>query len=112
ILLDEPTASLDPEHGRDICRFLLEEKDRQGFSVLYISHNMTEVSEICDRVLFLQQGKIIADDRPEELAKHSGPCRLQLVVPEGIETALKLIQEMKLSAKVDHRMVEVEMEET
>src|ERR1700722_11123336 len=56
VFIDEPTASLDPDIAHDVCQFVLEQRDKYGTSILYTSHNMAEVAEVCDRVLFLQNG--------------------------------------------------------
>src|SRR5207302_1012031 len=61
VLLDEPTASLDPDVAREVCEFLAKERNRTGLSILFTSHKMEEVSELCDRTIFLKNGKIIAD---------------------------------------------------
>lgn len=68
ILLDEPTASLDPDIAARVRQFLLRQQREYGVSMLFTSHNMAEVTEVCDRVIFLKQGKIIAEDTPEKLA--------------------------------------------
>lgn len=72
LLLDEPTSSLDPDIA-DRTRVLLKriQKER-GVTILYTSHNMAEVEEICDRVIFLQGGRIKDDGTPEELVKKYG----------------------------------------
>lgn len=72
LLLDEPTSSLDPDIA-DRTRILLKriQKER-GVTILYTSHNMEEVEEICDRVIFLQNGKIKDDGTPVELVKKYG----------------------------------------
>ena len=68
LLLDEPTASLDPAIARDI-RAKIREFAKQGDSgVLWTSHNMLEVEEVCDRVLFLSHGKILLSGDPQNLA--------------------------------------------
>ena len=69
VLLDEPTASLDPDVSMDVCKFLLEQRDKTGLSILFTSHKMEEVAELCDRTIFLKKGIIIADDLPKNLAK-------------------------------------------
>ena len=68
ILLDEPTASLDPDIAARVRQFLLQQQREYQVSMLFTSHNMTEVTEVCDRVIFLKTGQIIADDTPEKLA--------------------------------------------
>ncbi len=110
-LLDEPTASLDPDMAKEVCSFLLEQREKEGTSMLFTSHKMDEVAELCDRILFLQSGKIIADDVPENLVKTISHSRLELVILEGMEKAIALAQEKKISYKSDHRLIELEMEE-
>jgi len=72
LLLDEPTASLDPATARDV-RIKIREFIKQGDGgVLWTSHNMYEVEEICDRVLFLSHGKILLEGNPKTLpAEHN-----------------------------------------
>jgi ABC-2 type transport system ATP-binding protein len=72
LLLDEPTASLDPDIA-DKTRILLRkiQKDR-GITILYTSHNMEEVEEICDHVIFVNKGEIKDEGTPEELIKRYG----------------------------------------
>lgn len=69
LFLDEPTSSLDPDMA-DRTRALLKEINRErGTSILYTSHNMAEMETLCDRVVFLDKGKIIATGRIEEVLK-------------------------------------------
>jgi ABC-2 type transport system ATP-binding protein len=111
-LLDEPTASLDPDMAKEICSFLLEQREKEGLSMLFTSHKMDEVAELCDRILFLQEGKIVANDVPENLVKTISHSRLELVIVEGMEKVIAMAQEKKLSYKNDHRLIELEMEES
>ena len=67
LLLDEPTASLDPDTG-DWVRSVIEDYRREhGATILLASHNMAEVERLCDRVIMLKQGKLVADGSPEAL---------------------------------------------
>ena len=68
ILLDEPTASLDPDIAHEVRAFILEQQREEGVSLLVTSHNMDEVTQICNRVLVLKNGEIIANDTPQNLA--------------------------------------------
>lgn len=111
VLLDEPTASLDPDMAKEVCSFLLEQREQEGTSMLFTSHKMDEVAELCDRILFLQSGKIIADDIPENLVKTISHSRLELVVVEGMEKVVAMAQEKKFSYKSDHRWIELEMQD-
>ncbi len=77
LLLDEPTASLDPAAARDI-RSLIRRCAAEGTGgVLWTSHNMYEVEEVCDRVLFLSRGKILLDGDPKTLPREHGRATLE-----------------------------------
>ena len=71
LLLDEPTSALDPV-GRRVVRTLLEELRRRGVSVLLNSHLLSEVELVCDRVVILLGGKVVAAGTPAELAQPRG----------------------------------------
>lgn len=79
MLLDEPTASLDPDITEKVQDLLLRVKNKYKVAILYTSHNMSEVSKMCDRIVFLKQGKIIASDTPFNLTKKIERCQLSLV---------------------------------
>lgn len=112
ILLDEPTASLDPDVAREVCQFILEQRDQEGVSILFTSHKMDEVAEVCDRVLFIQKGKIIADDVPDTLAKSVSKCRLQLIMTDGMKRTITLADKMGLLRRAEHRWIEIQLDET
>ncbi|HEX7859498.1 MAG TPA: ABC transporter ATP-binding protein [Verrucomicrobiae bacterium] len=77
LLLDEPTASLDPATARDI-RARIREFAREGTAaVLWTSHNMYEVTEVCDRVMFLSHGKILLEGDPRTLPGEHGKATLE-----------------------------------
>ncbi len=111
VLLDEPTASLDPDVARDVCRFLLEERKRTGLSILFTSHKMQEVAELCDRAIVLKKGQIIADDLPKNLAKSISLHRLRLTIVDGMKRTQKLAHEANISFEVDHRHITCSLEE-
>jgi len=71
LLLDEPTSALDPV-GRRIVRGLLVELRRRGVSVLLNSHLLSEVERVCDRVAILDGGSVVAEGRPDQLARPRG----------------------------------------
>ncbi len=112
VLLDEPTASLDPDIAHEVCQFVLEQRDKYGISILYTSHNMAEVAEVCDRVLFLQNGRIIADDVPDNLARSVSTSRIQLLVGDGLKRTINIAESLSLPYKVEHRSIEMELDET
>ena len=77
LLLDEPTASLDPATARDL-RTRIRELTTQGTGgVLWTSHNMQEVEEVCDRVLFLSRGKLLLEGNPRTLPAEHGKASLE-----------------------------------
>jgi ABC-2 type transport system ATP-binding protein len=65
LLLDEPTASLDPDIADKVRKLLLGYQRERGITIVYTSHNMKDVHELCERVIFLSEGKIIADGAPD-----------------------------------------------
>jgi len=67
IFLDEPTASLDPEHAFHLRQILLRIAAARGMTILITSHNMTDIDKMAQRILFLSAGRLIADGSPEQL---------------------------------------------
>jgi ABC-2 type transport system ATP-binding protein len=77
LLLDEPTASLDPASARDIRNKIREYGAQDAVGVLWTSHNMQEVEEVCTRVLFLSRGKILLEGDPRTLPAEHGKETLE-----------------------------------
>jgi ABC-2 type transport system ATP-binding protein len=77
LLLDEPTASLDPATARDIRTSIRSLITNGTAGVLWTSHNMYEVAEVCDRVLFLSHGKILLEGDPRTLPAEHGKTNLE-----------------------------------
>jgi len=77
LLLDEPTASLDPATARDLRMRIRDFTTREGSGVLWTSHNMYEVEEVCDRVLFLSRGRILLEGNPKTLPEEHGKSTLE-----------------------------------
>ncbi|WP_374466109.1 ABC transporter ATP-binding protein [Ferrovibrio sp.] len=77
LLLDEPTASLDPDTA-DWVRSLLEDyRAERGATILLASHNMAEVERLCDQVLMMKQGRIVDRGTPTELIERYGRDNLE-----------------------------------
>jgi ABC-2 type transport system ATP-binding protein len=72
LVLDEPTASLDPDVARRVRKGLMRQCDEEGTALLITSHNMVEVERLCERVVFLSQGKVVANDAPSAVAARFG----------------------------------------
>ena len=79
LLLDEPTASLDPEVGDFVRTFLEDYKKEKKISILLASHNMNEVTRLCKSVLMMKNGEIIDQGKPEDLITKHGRANLEEV---------------------------------
>ncbi len=77
LLLDEPTASLDPATARELRRQIRANTSRGDNGVLWTSHNMAEVEDVCDRVLFLSRGEILLEGDPKTLPGEHGKANLE-----------------------------------
>jgi ABC-2 type transport system ATP-binding protein len=69
LLLDEPTAYLDPQIAAHVKGILLEMQRERGTTILYTSHNMAEVEKMCSRIVFMSHGRIIASGSPIEVTQ-------------------------------------------
>ena len=85
LLLDEPTASLDPETGDFVRTFLENYKKEKKVSILLASHNMDEVTRLCSSIMMMKNGLIIDQGKPNDLVKKHGRQNLE-------EVFLKLIR--------------------
>jgi ABC-2 type transport system ATP-binding protein len=96
LLLDEPTASLDPDTA-DYVRGMLETyKRRSGATLLLASHNMSEVERLCDDVLMLRAGKLVDRGTPEQLLKRYGRRNME-------EVFIDIARERRLALGLDTR---------
>lgn len=111
VLLDEPTASLDPDVARDVCQFLMEQRDQAGLSILFTSHKMEEVASLCDRVIVLKKGNIIANDLPKNLARSISVFRLRLALIDGNAQAEALARGQNIPYTLEHNTLCCSLEE-
>ena len=79
ILLDEPTASLDPDSADFVRSYLESYRDRTGATLLLASHNMTEVERMCDQVLMLRAGRLVDQGTPRGLLERYGRQNMEEV---------------------------------
>ena len=86
LLLDEPTASLDPETGDFVRTFLENYKKEKKISVLLASHNMDEVKRLCNSVLMMKDGIIVDSGTPDDLIKKHGRKNLEEVFLELVRS--------------------------
>ena len=85
LLLDEPTASLDPDIGDFVRSYIQEYKSKNKVTILLASHNMSEVERLCDSVIMMRSGKIIDKGTCKDLIKKHGRNNIE-------ETFLKLVR--------------------
>ena len=78
LLMDEPTASLDPDIADKTLSLIEQLRKDRNLSILYTSHNMNEITRICDEVIFLDHGKIVAQDTPLNLTKRISSATLRV----------------------------------
>lgn len=110
LLLDEPTASLDPDVA-DLVRKEIIDARKQGMTILLTSHNMAEVEEVCDRVLFINQGVIVAEDTPEQLAKKVRQIRVNLMMKDGQKRTMKFAEKAGFPMVTSGRYVTISVDE-
>lgn len=69
LFLDEPTASLDPDIADRTRRMLKGIRERSGLAILYTSHNMKEMEEMSDRIIFINKGRLVANGSPRDIVE-------------------------------------------
>jgi ABC-2 type transport system ATP-binding protein len=77
LVLDEPTASLDPDVAQRVRQGLLQLSEHDGTALLMTSHDMSDVEQLCERVVFLSRGRIVADGPPQTVAAAYGRSGLE-----------------------------------
>jgi ABC-2 type transport system ATP-binding protein len=110
-LLDEPTASLDPDIAAEVRAFIRARREQDGVSIVFTSHNMDEVAQLCDRVIFLDHGRIAAAGHPDELAASVASARVRLGVTQGLDRLLRRAEALGLATHLDNGAVDVEVNE-
>lgn len=111
IILDEPTASLDPDIAHDVRDLIIKEQKERNLTVIIASHNMDEVAEICNRVIVLSKGSIIADDTPLMLARSVAQARVHLVVSDGLQRLAAWLDAQELTYEIRDRLIEITLDE-
>lgn len=102
LFLDEPTASLDPDIADKVRKLLAHYRKSHETTIIYTSHNMRDVEELCDRILFVADGKVIADGKTEavleKFAKDSLEELFIKIARDGEITALQEAEQRGESA--------------
>ncbi len=111
LLLDEPTASLDPEVASYMREFFAKQRETFNKSIILTSHNMAEVEELCDRVLILKDGLIFDIDTPANLAKKIEDCFLNLRITKNTTKLGELLRRRKLTSNTTDGVTRIELKE-
>ncbi|OGY26756.1 MAG: hypothetical protein A2Z11_02160 [Candidatus Woykebacteria bacterium RBG_16_43_9] len=112
ILMDEPTASLDPDIADKTLSLIEELKKDHEMSILYTSHNMNEVTRVCDEVIFLDRGKIVAQDTPLGLTKRITKTQLKLTFDGDKSVVEKFLNsERQIFSFVHNHLIEIDTTE-
>lgn len=86
LILDEPTAGLDPKSKEDLLKLLFRMKEKRNLTVFFVSHNMDDIFRFCDRVLVMNYGKVVMDGTPRDIySQGEALSRLGLGVPFTME---------------------------
>jgi ABC-2 type transport system ATP-binding protein len=92
VLMDEPTASLDPDIADRTLSLIEQLRNQRELSIVYTSHQMDEVTRICDEVIFLDHGRIVAQDTPASLTRRLANAQVRLTFegsPDGLAIKLR-----------------------
>jgi len=102
LLLDEPTLGLDPISARKIREIVKSLAHEQGKAILYTTHNMFEAEIVCDRILLINKGMIVAEGTPEELKSKIPKLKVirLLVKPNNINYEKLMDRELGLKPQV------------
>jgi ABC-2 type transport system ATP-binding protein len=96
LILDEPTASLDPDIAVKVRRFLIKQQKEYQVAMLFTSHNMHEVQEICDKIIVLKKGKIIAQDTPMQLVKKLKKAKIRMIIIKSKEKLINYLNKKQI----------------
>lgn len=110
VLLDEPTASLDIDIAQSVREFICHQSE-QGVSFLFTSHNMHEMTQVCDRIIVMQNGVIVADNTPEQLSETVSSSFLQLMVGEHLSACVEYAQKKNIRYELLGNTITFEVDE-
>ncbi len=111
LFLDEPTSSMDPDIADQVRSHISLAKKEFGTTVMITSHNMAEIEELCDRVIFINHGSIIAEDTPDHLAHRMHHTAIRLTMKDGQKRTIAYCKKRKLPIEVRERSVTISVTE-
>jgi len=92
LILDEPTAGLDPKARKELIKEIIDLKDKFGLTIILISHRMEEVAQLADRVLVLEKGELVLEGTPSYVFDHD---QLLESIGLGIPQVTKIMKDLK-----------------
>lgn len=107
LLLDEPTSSLDPDIAEKMREILKEVRRTRNIAMLYTSHNMAEIEEMCDRVIFLSQGKIVANDTPKKLTALIPDHTLRVTFDSSTNGVSEFLKARKIEGSIENDKLQI-----
>jgi len=110
LLLDEPTSSLDPDIATKMREILKEIHRTRKISMLYTSHNMTEIEKMCDRVIFLSHGEIVANDTPQNLTRLIPNNDLRVAFKKEPEDLRAFLKQNNIRGKISEGVLHITAE--
>lgn len=111
ILLDEPTASLDVDIAIKVRQFLKRQKQEYNVSMVFTSHDMSEVEEMCDRILILNKGTVVAQDTPSNLTRLMTNCEIEFFIEKDSRKALDLFTRIEIPFSQDRNTFKIPIDE-
>lgn len=112
VLLDEPTASLDPDTASQLHEYIIRQRTEHNVSMLLATHNMEEANQFCDRVLVLNHGEIIANNTPQALIAKIATTHVRLTIPHDIAPTLEYANRHALTYTIIDTGIILELEES
>ena len=100
LILDEPAAGLDPR-GRDAILSSVKEMHRSGMTVILVSHNMEDVARLCERILVLNKGELVADGTPREIFSRNELVRKIGLKPPDVVSLMEKLRERGWNVRTD-----------
>lgn len=110
LLLDEPVNGLDPNGIQDIRRLLIKLNREKGVTIFVSSHLLAEIERMCTHVGIISGGKLRFEGTMEELAKHSGACRIQLSLKDAVKWHEKLLAQYPTATLESAGQVNLELD--
>ena len=106
LVLDEPTAGLDPKEREEILQQIRELQKKTGMTVILVSHSMEDVAEYVDRIIVMNRGRVMYDDVPKEVFRHGKELEEVGLAPPQVTYILQELRRRGLQVDTDATTVE------